>query len=264
MANIRCAVAFYFARMHKCGIFDNSEEAKGLPEHHTLVSRERHSLKEVTVVEQPRSHTDKYDEVLTIHELCTYYKANLSAHPATIDSKNLSTNIATRPARQKHNTALEIVRAAPASRRNSRQNALSPLLIIDERSVHLRRNVTRRNSIDSNTLRRPLIAQRLGQLRNTALARCVRRNRQTTLETQERCNVDNGTSAAVGVWLTSKHVRADFAAEGEDCAEVDLEHFVPVVVGELVRGVAALDTAAVQENVDVVAVFEDLRDEGVD
>jgi len=59
-------------------------------------------------------------------------------------------------------------------------------------------------------------------------------------------------------------VRADFAAEGEDCAEVDLEHFVPVVVGELVRGVTALDTTAVQENVDVVAVFEDLWDESVD
>jgi hypothetical protein len=59
-------------------------------------------------------------------------------------------------------------------------------------------------------------------------------------------------------------VRADIAAEGEDCAEVDLEYFVPVVVGELVRGVAALDTAAVQKDVNVVAVFEDLWDESVD
>ena len=59
-------------------------------------------------------------------------------------------------------------------------------------------------------------------------------------------------------------MRADFAAEGEHCAEIDLEHFVPVVVGELVRGVAALDTTAVQEYIDVVAVFEDLRDESVD
>jgi hypothetical protein len=59
-------------------------------------------------------------------------------------------------------------------------------------------------------------------------------------------------------------VRADFAAEGEDCAEVDLEHFVPVVVGKLVRGVAALDTTAIQENVDVVAIFEDLWDKSVD
>lgn len=59
-------------------------------------------------------------------------------------------------------------------------------------------------------------------------------------------------------------MRADFATEGENCAEVDLEHFVPVVVGELVRGVTALDTTAVQENVDIVAVFEDLRDKRAD
>ena len=59
-------------------------------------------------------------------------------------------------------------------------------------------------------------------------------------------------------------MRADFATEGEDCAEVDLEHFVPVVVGELVRRVTALDTTAVQENVDIVAVFEDLRDKCAD
>lgn len=52
----------------------------------------------------------------------------------------------------------------------------------------------------------------------------------------------------------------DFAAECEDCAEVDLKHFVPVVVGELVRGVAALDATAVQENMDIVAIFEDLWD----
>jgi len=59
-------------------------------------------------------------------------------------------------------------------------------------------------------------------------------------------------------------MRADFSAESEYCAEVDLEHFVPVVVGELVRRVTALDTTAVQENMDIVAVFEDLWDKSVD
>lgn len=62
------------------------------------------------------------------------------------------------------------------------------------------------------------------------------------------------------ICVSSEHVRADFAAEREDCAEVDLQHFVPVVVGELVRGVAALDAAAVEEDVDAVTVFEDLGD----
>jgi len=68
----------------------------------------------------------------------------------------------------------------------------------------------------------------------------------------------------VRIGFATQHVRADFAAESEDCAEVDLEHFVPVVVGELVGGVTALDATAVQEDIDIVAVFEDLRDKCVD
>jgi hypothetical protein len=40
-------------------------------------------------------------------------------------------------------------------------------------------------------------------------------------------------------------MRADFAAECEDSAEVDLQDFVPVVVGELVGRMAALDASAV-------------------
>lgn len=46
---------------------------------------------------------------------------------------------------------------------------------------------------------------------------------------------------------------ADFAAEGEDCREVYLQDFVPVVVWELVGGVAALDAAAVEEDVYLLA-----------
>lgn len=68
----------------------------------------------------------------------------------------------------------------------------------------------------------------------------------------------------MGICVPCEHVRADFAAEGEDCAEVDLENFVPVVVRELVRRVAALNTTAVQEDMDTVAVFEDFWDECVD
>lgn len=59
-------------------------------------------------------------------------------------------------------------------------------------------------------------------------------------------------------------MRADLATEREDCAEVDLEHLVPVVVGEEVRRVTALNTTTVEQDVDLVAVFEDLRNESGD
>lgn len=57
---------------------------------------------------------------------------------------------------------------------------------------------------------------------------------------------------------------ADFAAEGEDGGEVDLEHLVPVAVGELMARVSSLDAGTVDEDVDPVAVAEDGGDEGGD
>jgi hypothetical protein len=68
----------------------------------------------------------------------------------------------------------------------------------------------------------------------------------------------------VSIGLATQHVCADFAAESEDCAQVDLKHFVPVIVGKLVGRMTALNATAVQENVDIVAVFEDLWDKRVD
>lgn len=59
-------------------------------------------------------------------------------------------------------------------------------------------------------------------------------------------------------------MRADVAAEREDCAEVHLEHGVPVNVGELVRGVPALDAAAVDEDVDARHGGKDAGGEGGD
>ena len=48
---------------------------------------------------------------------------------------------------------------------------------------------------------------------------------------------------------------ADVAAECEDGCEVYLEDGLPVVVWELVRWVSLLDAAAVEQDVDSVAVF---------
>lgn len=105
---------------------------------------------------------------------------------------------------------------------------------------------------------RPLVAQRLCQLAHTALARRVRGDRDAALEREEGGDVDDGAPAVEGeVSGLGEHVGADIAAESEDGGEVDLEDGGPVVVGELVGGMALLDAAAVEEDVDSVAVCED-------
>jgi hypothetical protein len=57
---------------------------------------------------------------------------------------------------------------------------------------------------------------------------------------------------------TREHVRAKIAAQREDGCQVDLEDFVPVAGGELVRWVTPLDPRAGDQDRDVVAVREDL------
>lgn len=56
-------------------------------------------------------------------------------------------------------------------------------------------------------------------------------------------------------------MRADVAAEREHAGEVYLQHGVPVGVGELVRWVPLLDAAAVEQDVDSVAVGENFGGE---
>lgn len=68
----------------------------------------------------------------------------------------------------------------------------------------------------------------------------------------------------MSIRLARQHVRAHFAAQREDGAEVHLQDFVPVLVRELVRGVSSLDAAAVEQDVNAVAILEDARHESVD
>lgn len=115
----------------------------------------------------------------------------LPAHPSAVNSEHLTADISARPTGEVYHAALEVVRTAPPTRRNTRQDAFRTLLVVDQRRIHFRRDVTRRNGIDTNALGCPLVAKRLGQLRNTALARRVRRNGQAALEAQQRRNVDD-------------------------------------------------------------------------
>lgn len=59
-------------------------------------------------------------------------------------------------------------------------------------------------------------------------------------------------------------MRAYITGELEDRGQVDLQYCFPVVIWELVCRVAPLDSAAVEQDVDPVAIFEDSREEGGD
>lgn len=189
----------------------------------------------------------------------------LPPHPPTINSQRMPTQIRASPTRQKHHGALEILGRSPAARRNPLTNALQPLGVIQQRLVHVRRNIPRRDTVDGDAARRPLVGKRLCHLRHAALAGRVRRHGDAALERQQAAKVDNRPDAAGGaVRRQRQHVRGHVAAQREGRAEVDLQHLGKVGVREGLRGVAALDAGAVDEDAQLVPVGEDARHEAGD
>ena len=105
-------------------------------------------------------------------------------------------NILTSPTGQKHHRPLEVLRPTPSARRNPRRDTSRAILILHQRRVHIRRDIARRNGIDIDVLRRPLIRQRLGELCDRALGRGVGGHGQAALEGEERGEIDDGAAAA--------------------------------------------------------------------
>jgi hypothetical protein len=100
------------------------------------------------------------------------------------------------------------------------------------------------------------------------LGSSVRNNVEATLERDKGGNVDDLAVRLVGLARLAgdaaaglEHVLAGVTGNLEDGVEVDLEDLVPVIVGEDLDRVTALDTTAVDHNVEDVALGDDTGDE---
>lgn len=177
----------------------------------------------------------------------------------------MTRHIPTGLARKIHSRPLEIIRVAPSPSRYPIRNTLQPLRIIQQRLVHIRSDIARRDRVDGNTSSTPPIGKTLGHLSHRTLTRRISRNIQSTLEGEKTSKVDDAApSSCYGRGLELEHVRADVSAEGEDGVEVHLHDLVEVAVRELLRGVSFLDAGAGYEDADLVAVFENFGGEGGD
>lgn len=123
---------------------------------------------------------------------------SLPTHPPTIHRDNLARDIATGTTSQEDHHALEVFWLTPPAGRNTCHDTGVPALVIDQCLVHVRGNVSRSNGVDIDTLGYPLVRQSLGELAHTTLGRGVGGHGDTTLESQERGNVNDGTPAAGG------------------------------------------------------------------
>lgn len=178
----------------------------------------------------------------------------------------MPTHIRPRPTRQKYHGPLEVIGRPPPPRRNPLTNTLQPLRVIQQRLVHIRRNIPGRDTVHGDAPRGPLVRKRLGHLRDAALARRIRRHGDAALERQQAAEVDDGPDAAGGAVRRQRgqHVRGDVAAQREGRRQVDLQDLGEVGVREGFGRVPALDARAVDEDADLVPVGEDAGHEARD
>lgn len=136
----------------------------------------------------------------------------------------MPTDIATRLASQEHNWPLEILGLSPPSSRYAIRNTLKSLGVIQQRRVHLGRNVPRRNTVYGDAPARPLIRKGLGHLHDGALGRSIGRHGDAALEGEQGAEVDDAALAAgAGELGQLEEVSCHVAAEGEGRVEVYLE-----------------------------------------
>src|SRR5688572_899302 len=181
----------------------------------------------------------------------------LPSHPASADNQCVSAHVATSLARKVDSGAFEIITLSPPSSRNPGADGLLPLLIRKQRLIHVRSNVARSNTVDSDTLARPLIRKSLGHLRDGTLGGSIGRNKHAALEREQRSEVDDAPTTTRSLRNRQfEHMRTDIATECEDRVEVHLDDLVEVRVGELVGRVTTLDAGTGDEDGDLVAIGE--------
>lgn len=118
---------------------------------------------------------------------------------------------------------------------------------------HLRPKIPGTNTIYIQTPSRPLTAKRLRDLQHPSLGRRVRRNVIPADETDDTPDIDDFASLVL-----RQDVFREFLARDEGCFEIDVEDVVDCVVVEGLGGTASLDPRAVQQDVCLMAVGEDL------
>lgn len=177
----------------------------------------------------------------------------------------MTTHVAARLAGEIHSSPLEILGRTPNASGDAGRDARQAFGVVQQGLVHVGGNVPGGDGVDGDAAGGPLVGETLCQLADGALGGGVGGHGEPALEGEQGGEVDDAAAAAGdGGRVEAEHVGASVAAEGEDGVEVDLDHVVEVLVGELFAGVPSLDAGAVDEDADLVAVGEDLGDKPAD
>ncbi len=133
---------------------------------------------------------------------------------------------------------------SPSSGRNPLQDLVRAVRIVSQRLRVVGLDVARCDGVDVDAVRGPLVRERLRQLRDPALARCVPGDVDPALEGEEGGDEDDLPCSAL------QHEPADLAGEHELRRQVHFQDLVPVLVAVLGRRASPNRSGVVDEHVD--------------
>src|SRR5215213_2600911 len=167
----------------------------------------------------------------------------LSSHPAAVHDEDVAVDVVARRRGEEDGRAREVLRLAPAGGRDAFEYLSVARLVPLQRRRVVGAHVAGRDGVDVDAPGRPLVGERLRELRHAALRRRVGGDGQSALEGEEGGDVDDLAAPALD------HVAPGQLREAEDGREVDLDDGRPVLL-RVIYGRRAPDGArVVDENV---------------
>ncbi len=145
---------------------------------------------------------------------------------------------------EEHERRRRCRRPSPAAGRDPLEDLARAVRIVAERLRVVGRDVAGRDGVDVDPVRRPLVRERLRELRDPTLARCVPGDVDSALEGEQRGDEDDLPCSAL------HHEPADLAGEHELRRQVHFQDLVPLLVAVLGRRVSPNRSCVVDEHVD--------------
>src|SRR5271155_2774274 len=193
-------------------------------------------------ITSPRLTTSQRQPVLGLMGRGTVSSAR---QPAAVDGENVSVHIIAGGGAQKKRGAGDVLRFAPARRGNSLENLPTARRVVAQGRGVVRGHISRRDGVHVDPFGGPFIRKGFRQLRDPALCCGISRNQYSSLEREQRSNVQD--FAARGAF---QHIPPRKLRQAKHRRQVDVDHFIPEFHGIFRGGSPANHSGVVHQNVD--------------
>src|ERR1700728_1725938 len=177
---------------------------------------------------------------------------------AAIDQQSLAGDIPAGFRGEKDDRAIQVVHVTGTLHRNAIDEVVDPLLILVKHLVLRGAKPSRREAVDGNAARTPVIGETHGELAHATTAGAVGREPRIAKDAGNRTDVDDAAIAMLD------HASRNRLRDKESAPKICVEHQVPILPGDIERRLANIAARVIHQNVNLREPGVYLRGHAVD